>query len=67
MVPCIHRPLLKEQEWPVHSAGWLEAEWLPVEQRHDESKKVNEMNPYTFGPEDDEEEWEEEFEDEEDW
>ncbi|MFX1564712.1 MAG: hypothetical protein ACFFCH_01855 [Promethearchaeota archaeon] len=40
---------------------------MPVEQRHDESKKVKKMNPYEYGPEDDEEEWEDDSEDEEDW
>jgi hypothetical protein len=40
---------------------------LPVEQRHDESNKVKKMNPYEYGPEDDEEEWEDDYEDEEDW
>jgi hypothetical protein len=31
-------------------------------------KKVNQtMLPYVIGPEDDEEEWDEEYEDEEDW
>lgn len=61
------RPLRKEQEWSINPAGWIAVEQLPVEHRHDESKKVNKMNPYTFGPEDDDDEEELEEEDEEDW
>jgi len=41
---------------------------VPYKHCHEESTKVNEkMLPYEYPPEDEEEEWEDDYEDEEDW
>ena len=60
------RPLLKEQEYSTVSAAWIKVESKTV--KKSEISKVKEtMLPYVIGPEDDEEDWDEEYDDEEDW